>query len=114
MDIEDKIFNVFSGWFNSDLVNIDNPQEVEDAAGSCAADLVRNICDISAVISRLSDMLNNWTPALVLKFINATLVEWLYDERSKQTLKRVLMLIIADLKHYQGRPETCQPGATTA
>jgi len=113
MGTEDKIFNVFSGWFNSDLVNIDNPQEVEDAAGSCAADLARNIPDTSAVIMRLSDMLNNWTPALVLKFINVTLVEWLYDEPSEQTLKHVIELVIADLKYYQGHPEAFQQGAKT-
>ena len=50
MNIEDKFFHVFSGWFDADLVNIDNPQEVEDTAASCAADLVRNISDIEKVL----------------------------------------------------------------
>ncbi len=109
MNMEDKIFNVFSGWFNSDLINIENPQEVEDAAGSCAADLVRNIPDTEAVIVRLTEMLNNWTSALVLRFINVTLVDWLYDEPSEQTLKHVLRLVIADLRYYQGHPEAAQP-----
>ena len=56
-------------------------------------------------------MLNNWTPALVLEFINVTLVEWLYDETSEQTLKHVIELVIADLKYYQGHPEAFQQSA---
>ncbi len=103
MNMEEKIFNVFSGWFNSDLINIENPQEVEDAASSCAADLARDIPDIEAVITRLNEMLDNWTPALVLRFINVTLVDWLYDEPSEQTLKHVLRLVISELRYYQGQ-----------
>jgi len=114
MNMEDKIFNVFSGWFNVDLVDITSPQEVEDAAGSCAADLVRNIPNIDGVINRLTEMLNNWTPDLVLRFMNVTLVDWLFDEPSEQTLKHVLQLVIADLKYYKGNAEAYQPGANIA
>ncbi len=79
MDRDDKFFNVFTGWFDSDLINRDNPQAVEDAAASCAADLVRNLPDIQATITRLSEMLDNWTPALVLRFIQQPQVEWMED-----------------------------------
>jgi len=96
MDMEDKIFNVFSGWFDSDLVNVDNPQEVEEAASSCAADLVRNIPDISATVEML---------------MNAGLIDWLYDEPTEQILKHVIELIIAELKYYEGHPEAFQQGA---
>ncbi len=111
MDMEDKIFNVFSGWFDSDLVNVDNPQEVEEAASSCAADLVRNIPDISATVEMLSDMRDAWTPAIIGKFMNAGLIDWLYDEPTEQILKHVIELIIAELKYYEGHPEAFQQGA---
>lgn len=108
--MEDSILNVFSGWFDSDLVNVDNPQEVEDAAYSCAADLVRNIPDIGAVITRLTAMQDAWTPAIIGRFINAGLIDWLYDEPTEQTLKNVLVLIIAELKHHQSQAEAFQQG----
>lgn len=109
--MEDKIFNVFSAWFDSDLVNVDSPQEVEDAAASCAADLVRNLPDIEAVITRLTEMQSNWTPDLVLRFISAGQIDWLYDKPTEQVLKRVLVLIIVDLRYYQGHPEALHGGA---
>ncbi len=103
MNMEDKFFNVFSGWFNADLVNIDDPQEVADTADSCAADLVRDIPDIDAVIAMLSGMLDAWTPAIIGRFINAGLIDWLYDAPTEQTLRHVVELIIADLPYYQSR-----------
>lgn len=111
MTTEDKFFNVFSGWFNADLVNIDNPAEVEDTADSCAADLVRNIPDTDAVIVMLSGMLDAWTPAIIGRFINAGLIDWLYDAPTEQILRHVIELIIADLPYYQGRPKAFQQGA---
>ena len=109
MNMEDKFFNVFSGWFNADLVNVDDPQEVEDTADSCAADLVRNIPDIDATIVMLTNMLDDLTPALIGKFMNAGLIDWLWDEETKQTLRRAIELIIAALPFYQGRLEAAQP-----
>ena len=60
----------------------------------------------------LSDMLNAWTPAIIGKFMNAGLIDWLWDEPTEQVLKRVIELIIVDLRYYQGHPEAFQPGAT--
>ena len=114
MGTEDKIFNVFSGWFNSDLVTIENPQEVQEAASSCAVDLVRNIPDIGATVGMLSDMLDAWTPAIIGKFMNAGLIDWLYDRPTEQILKHVIELIIAELRYYKGHPEAFQQGAKTS
>ncbi len=101
MNMEDNFFNVFSGWFNADLVNIDDPQAVEDTADSCAADLVRNIPNIDAVIALLSGMLDAWTPAIIGKFMNAGLIDWLWDEPTELILKHVLRLIIAELRYIR-------------
>lgn len=98
MSLDDTIFNVFSGWFDSDLINIENPQEVESAALACADDLFHRLPDVQATITRLTEMLDHWTPALVLRFIQHTQVDWMEDEASEETLKHVLRLIIADLR----------------
>lgn len=104
MTRDEIIFNVFTGWFNSDLVDVDNPQEVEVAAASCAADLVRNLPDTQATITRLTEMLDHWTPALVLQFIHATDLDWLYDEPTEQALKHVLRLVTDHLRWYARHP----------
>lgn len=101
MGTEARMFNTFTAWFDSDLINVDDPQAVEGAMGAWANDLISSIPDVGAVIATLSGMRDAWTPAAVGRFIRATHVDWLADGPTEQTLKNVLEVVVADLKGYQ-------------
>lgn len=101
MDVEAIIFNTFTAWFDSDLIDVDDPQAVQDATGAWANDLIRSIPDVGAVIAVLSGLRDAWTPAAVGRFIRATHVDWLADGPTEQTLKNVLEVVVADLKGHQ-------------
>lgn len=58
MDTEAHIFNTFTAWFDADLLDIDDPQAVQDATGAWANDLIHRVPDVGAVIAALSGMLD--------------------------------------------------------
>lgn len=102
--LDQNFFNIFAAWFDSDVVDIYDPQEVENAARACAGDLKQNHFDLGGLIRELTEFLETWDSQRILKFINATNVDWLFDERTEHILKDALVITIDELKYHQRLP----------
>lgn len=99
--IDPKFFNVFGAWFNVDLIDLDDLQEVRSVAGTCASDLSKQIPDLDTLIADLSRMLEQWNPQIVMQFMNVTDVDWLFSEQTEQTLKYVIAEVITGLRYFR-------------
>ena len=101
IEIDPVFFNVFGAWFNSDLIDLSNTEAIRDATNACVCDAVRQISDLDTLISGLSAILERWNHRDVLQFINATDTDWLFDERTEQTLKGGVTDIVKELNDYR-------------
>lgn len=102
MGTEARMFNTFTAWFDSDLINVDDPQAVEDAMGAWANDLISSIpmsvpsslrCRVCGTPGRPPPSAGSSGPPM--------LTGWLADGPTEQTLKNVLEVVVADLKGHQ-------------
>jgi hypothetical protein len=96
--LEPEFFTVFDAWFNADVINLSDSQEVEHTARICAADLKNKIHDLENLIDHLTILLEIWEPKAMMEFVNATDADWLHDAETEQILKKILRIIIAELK----------------
>src|SRR5262245_48019148 len=106
-DLDQDFFHIFDTWFNCDVIDLYDSQEVESAARACAGELNRSHFDLENLIAQLTKVLETWDPQIIMKFINATNVDWFFDQKTEQILKEILSIIIDELKYYrnlQGRP----------
>jgi hypothetical protein len=94
-------FNIFDTWFNCDVVNIYDSREVENAARACAGDLRVNRFDLKNLIPELTKILETWEPKTIMKFIDATDIDWFFDEKTEQILKEILAIMINELRSHQ-------------
>lgn len=101
LDLDQNFFHIFGTWFNSDVIDLDNSQEVENAARACAGDLKRSHFNLENLIAQLTKALDTWEPQTIIKVINATDVDWYSDQDTEQILKDILSIIIDELKYYQ-------------
>ncbi len=98
-EIHDLLLRNFTAWFNSDLVNIDSEESIDDAIGGAAADLYRAAKDASPVVSYIRKLLENWTDQLTLEFDHAALQVW-FDEGRTGQLKTILLGIVTELEWH--------------
>jgi hypothetical protein len=85
-----RFLQVFATWFNADLVDLQDAAAVTDAAGTAAADLLRQGETPEGVAGAVAGMLADWTPATAMAFIEATDVDWLADAGMEAQLKGIL------------------------
>jgi len=95
--LDAAFLNTFGAWFNVDLIDIRDAQEVEDAARACAVDYKTNIAEPEKLIAQLTKALETWEPKTVMEFIRATDVDWLFDAETERRLKEILVIIIDEL-----------------
>ena len=88
-------FDVFGAWFNVDLIDIDDPDELEKLAMACAADLRFRVADTAGLIASLK--ICAASEILDVKFSDATDVDWNFDERTQNILKTIISSIIEEL-----------------
>ncbi|RYF46355.1 MAG: hypothetical protein EOO38_14260 [Cytophagaceae bacterium] len=93
-----EFMNVFTCHFDADVTNIDSDEQVTDAITSCTYSVVQRIPDVHSVTSYLQEALSHWDWQHIAPFDAATCQDWLFDERSEQTLKRIMRGIISELE----------------
>src|ERR1035437_7207226 len=95
--INPTFFQVFCSWFNVDLIDLRDTQEVDRAAGICASDLAKQVPDVDGLIRGLNRMLSEWAPSTIMQFIHATDTDWLADAETEHILRRIVEGIVAGL-----------------
>ena len=98
-EIHNALLRNFTAWFNSDLVNIDSEESIDDAIGGAAADLYRIEKDPSPIVNYIHKLLANWNDQLTLEFDHAALQVW-FDEGRTGHLKTILSSIASELEWH--------------
>jgi hypothetical protein len=70
--LDQNFFNIFDTWFNCDVVDLYDSQEVENAARACAGDLKENRFDLDNLMTQLTKVLETGEHKTIMKFIDAT------------------------------------------
>jgi hypothetical protein len=92
---------VFCAWFNVDLIDLTDAEEVKNTAGVCASDLMKQHPDPDKLIADLTRALAQWNPSIAMQFIKATNTDWLFDEETEQILKGIVSTIIEGLVYFR-------------
>ena len=103
--IDPRILHSFSAWFNVDLVNLADGEEVEDLAGTVAADLMKHGMEADLIIGNLSAALEGWTSSVTMQFIHATDVDWLWDDATEAQLKSIVAKTIEGAQTLKARAQ---------
>ena len=101
MKIDPIFFEVFAAWFNVDVIDLDDPRDLQRAASLCASSLSTRIPDLDALIRDLSRFLDEWHPKRVIPFIEATYTNWFFDEQTECSLRYIITEIIEGLKYHR-------------
>jgi hypothetical protein len=99
--LDSNFYLVFGAWFNVDLINLSDSEEVEGNARTCAVDLINKSFDPGKLIAELTEVLDTWELGTIMKFIRASDVDWKYDKKTEQILKEVISIMIDELKYHQ-------------
>lgn len=101
--IDPAFRNVFMAWFNVDVVNLRDREDVESAAGACASDLSGKVHNLDELITDLSTLLREWNPQIVMWFCDVTHTDWFFDDETEDTLKSIINEVIKELRFQKSR-----------
>lgn len=103
IQIDPRVLHSFSAWFDVDLVDLADVNEMESLAGTVAADLMQRGMEADAIIGNLSAALEGWTSWVAMQFIRATNVDWLCDEATEAQLKSIVAKTIEGAQVLQAQ-----------
>lgn len=103
VQIDSKILRSFSAWFNGDLVDLADVDEMEHLAGIVADDLILDGMEADVIMANLSAALEGWTSWVAMQFVRATNVDWLCDEATEAQLKSIVAKTIEGAQVLQAR-----------
>jgi hypothetical protein len=98
--IDPLFFDVIASWFNVDLIDLNDKKELDNTINVAAADLNRNCKDIDCLIAQLENALSDWNSNVVMDFIKATDVDWLFDNNTEEQLKSIVIGLINALNYF--------------
>ena len=101
MKIDKLFFASFGGCFDADVIDWKNPKYFEQMQYSCANGVIRGVKDLDTLIAQLTEVLEKWTPELVMPFIDSTNFNWYDSPELEQTLKEIIQTIISEIEKYQ-------------
>ena len=96
-NLDDELFLIFGTWFNSDLIDINNEQELLDLAGTCAQHLYKAKLDIAGIRDDMQGLLTEWNFHNAKSFEDASSVHWFNNHHSEQLLQRILRQLVLEL-----------------
>lgn len=102
MNIDVEIFGTSVAALDADLIDLDDAEELEDAAYVAASNLCKNSnLDVKEIVSVLKQSIagvdNNEFALLLTK---ATNVDWLYDDETMESLRLVTEKLLEGIEYY--------------
>lgn len=92
-----EFFSIFSARFDADLIDITDKRALENGIRACAFDTLQRVEDVQAVVFYLERILENWNGQNIAPFIEATNLDWLFDDQTEQSLRFIIQAITWDL-----------------
>ena len=105
VQIDPRILNSFCAWFNGDLIDLADVDEMESLAGTVAADLMQDGMEADAIVANLSAALEGWTSRVAMQFVRYTNVDWLCDDATEAQLKSIVAKTIEGAHVIQARAQ---------
>lgn len=102
MNINSEHFGHSVASLDADLIDLNNPEELEDAVYAAASNLCNNrnidLQDLTALLKQSLEGTDNNAFALLLT--KATNVDWLYDEATEESMKVVAVKLLEGIDYY--------------
>lgn len=103
MTLNHEFFRIFGVYFDVDLLEPGNIQQIRTEAAHCALHLNNQIVELPALIQDLSEFVDELDYEVMKRFVEVTNVDWFIDEESKKLLKDIVSEIIKNLKIIHSR-----------
>jgi hypothetical protein len=103
MALNHEFFRIFGVYFDVDLLEPGNIQQIQTEAAHCASHLNNQIVELPTLIQDLSEFVDELDLEAMKRFVEVTNVDWFIDEESKKLLKDIVSEIIKNLKIIQSR-----------
>ena len=102
MSIDREIVKKSAGSLDSDVINLDNFDEVENACYVMAANLVRNAADMLDEYEKFfASYLTSKNGSVLSIMIEATNVDWACNHKVERLFARVVETIIDGIKYHR-------------
>lgn len=102
MNINAEHFRLSVASLDADLIDLNAPEELEDAVYVAAANLCKNpnidLQDLTALLKQSLEGTDNNEFALLLT--KATNVDWLYDEATEESMREVVATLLEGIEYY--------------
>jgi hypothetical protein len=98
--IMDRNFGLAFSRFNSDVVDWSNPHYFREVTPYLVSDIAKYVKDLNLLIIELTQILDEWTPDLILKFVNSTDIDW-YDSDEDERVKEIITILVKEIGNYQ-------------
>lgn len=98
------MLHIFGLRFVSDAIDLDDPEQVHDAAEATAAFFSLEAPDTRAGRDQLSHALADWSPDVVRQFVDASDIDWRLDQQTTDQLRKIVQEIIGWLEEYERNP----------
>lgn len=100
---DQQFLSVFGAWFTVDDIDLRDCKVLKSRAGVCASDLAKKYPDIDRLIGDLLRTLDNWSPQIAMEFVDATNVDWLFDDATEEILRDILREVVDALRYFRER-----------
>lgn len=100
--IDAEYFGQSVASLDADLIDLNDPEELEDAVYAAASNLCNNrdirLQDLTTLLEQSLDGTDNNAFALLLT--KTTNIDWLYDEATEEALRVVTVKLLEGIDHY--------------
>ena len=96
----DRNFGVAFGYFDPDVVDWDNPNYFREVTPHLVVPIFRLVKDIDLLLEELTEILDKWTPELIMKFVNSTGMLW-YDSDEEERIREIITILVKEIRDYQ-------------
>ena len=98
--MSDRNLSVAFSNFDHDVVDWNNPNYFKEITPLLTVDIFRLVKDVDLLLEELTEILDKWTPELIMKFVNSTGILW-YDSDKDETIREIITILVQDIKDYR-------------
>ena len=96
---DSNLYVAFS-YFDHDVVDWNNPNYFREITPLLVVDIFRLVKDFDLLLEELTEILDKWTPELIMKFVNSTGMLW-YDSDEDETIREIITILVKEIRDYK-------------